>query len=342
MSIHSCDLIPNSVEQISESEIDFYPWLRKLRSLIVLVLIAVAAPAVAQNRPDQPKVVLITGVRFAYPLVQKWIDGYTKERPDVQLVIEARASSDPAKYDLLIEAYEHPEEVRLTRDYVNVGRYAILPVANSNSVFARVYGEKGLNKDLINQLFFNNIFADKENQQQVKEPYTVYTRLQKAGAPIVFAQYFGFEQKDILGKSIAGSDEHLLKAVIRDSTGLTYLPLALAYDHTTGKLQDGISVLPVDLNGNGKVSTDEKFYDDLASVVLQLEATDSKTIRNVPVSAIHLSIDKTNENPEAIDFIRWVLDKGEVYLHEFGFLNSGTNGQEKARLEQLASRRLKP
>src|SRR6187455_1724823 len=46
------------------------------------------------------KYVVITGVRFAYPLVQKWIDDYNKENPDVQIIIESRGSADPAKYDI--------------------------------------------------------------------------------------------------------------------------------------------------------------------------------------------------------------------------------------------------
>ena len=48
------------------------------------------------------KYVVITGVRFAYPLVQKWIDDYNKENPDVQIIIESRGTADPAKYDLIV------------------------------------------------------------------------------------------------------------------------------------------------------------------------------------------------------------------------------------------------
>ena len=35
-----------------------------------------------QKKNDQ--LVLVTGVRFAYPLVQQWIDEFNKEFPDVQ------------------------------------------------------------------------------------------------------------------------------------------------------------------------------------------------------------------------------------------------------------------
>jgi len=277
----------------------------------------------------QNKVVAITGVRFAYPLVQKWIDDYNKINPDVQIIIESRGTTDPAKYDILIEAYEPDAEVKKNRDYLYIGRYAILPVANSQSSFAKTYSDKGLNHSLIKQLFFHDIFSDKKEEISIKAPYTVYTRLQKAGAPITFSKYFGYQQKDIKGKAIAGADEHLLKAVLRDTTGLSYLPLNLLYDQKTGKPAQGLTILPVDLNGNGKVSDDEKFYDDLSTVVKYFEEKAQKELNNIPTEYLNFSLSKGDSSPEAVAFLQWVLQNGQNDLHAFGFLKP-----EQARLEK--------
>ncbi|HMG89349.1 MAG TPA: hypothetical protein VK589_04800 [Chryseolinea sp.] len=305
--------------------------------------------AVISDKPATPttsikknqKYVVITGVRFAYPLVQKWIDDYNKENPDVQIVIESRGSADPAKYDILIEAYDKDVELLNSREYVYIARYAVLPVANAKSEFAKTYTDKGLNRELINQLYFHDIFADKENQKEIKTPYTIYTRLQKAGAPITFAKYFGHEHKEIIGKAIAGSDEHLLKALLRDSIGVSYLPLTLAYDHASRKPVEGLAVLPVDLNGNGKVNDGEKFYDDLNTVIQQLEEKPIKDISNVPVEYIHMSVDRNNGSPEAISFLRWIIHNGQDNLHEFGYLKPEANRFEADKFEQFASKKLK-
>ncbi len=327
-----------------------------VRAFVLLML--VSATVVAQdnvtastknpeNNPgsDVPKkkqqVVFITGVRFAYPLVQQWIDEYNKVNPDVQLVIEARGSADPAKYDILIEAYEPDGGQAKNRELIHIARYAILPVANSKSAFAKTYGTKGLNKDLINQLFFHDIFADKEKEKEIKAPYSIYTRLQKAGAPVVFAKSFGYDQKDIKGKAIAGSDEHLLKAILRDSIGVSYLPLTLIYDHASGKSVDGITVLPVDLDGNGKINDEERFYDNLTTVVQRLEEKPLKDINNIPVEYIHLSVDRTTVSPEAIEFLRWVVHNGQNDLHDFGYLKPEPSRFEAQKFEQFASKRLK-
>ena len=277
---------------------------------------------------EKEKAVIITGVRFAYPLLQKWIDDYTNANPSAQIVIESRGSADPAQYDILAEVYDQPEEIKKTRDYLHVGRYAVLPVANSKSSFSKIYADKGLNKDLITQLFFHNLFSEKK-ELEIKAPFTIYTRLQKAGAPIVFTRYFGFEQKDIKGKAIAGADEHLLKALLRDTTGVSYLPLTLIYDHTTKKPVDGLTVLPLDFNGNGRVSDDEKFYGDLNSVITHLEESETKNIHNIPVEALHLSVDKNNISPEALAFLTWVVAHSQDSLHDFGYLKPEQGVLEK-------------
>jgi phosphate transport system substrate-binding protein len=302
---------------------------------------AIQALAEQSVTKKQDKIVIITGTRFAYPLVQKWIDDYNKINPSAQIIIESRGSADPSTYDILVEVFDQDEAVKKTREYVHVARYAILPIANSNSAFAKHFSEKGLNQDLINQLFFHDIYADKEKEEKVKEPYTIYTRLQKAGAPIVFTKYFGYEQKDIKGKAIAGSDEHLLKAILRDSTGVTYLPLTLIYDHSTKKPFNGLTVLPVDLNGNGRINDEEKFYNDLPTVIERLENTSTKDIKNIPVEYLHLSVDKRNANPVAIEFLRWVINNGQSDLHDFGYLAPEPSRFEKEKFEQFASKRTK-
>jgi ABC-type phosphate transport system substrate-binding protein len=326
------------------------------KSLSLALLLAVTVSLSAQNseplasakdaaispmKSDKPaqKVVVVTGNRFSYELVQKWIDEYNKVNPNVQIIIESRGSTDPLKFDILAEVYEPDQEIKKSREYINVGRYAVLPVATSRSSFAKIYSNKGLTNELINQIFFHDIFADKSKEKAISAPFTVYTRLQKAGVPIVFTKYFGYQQKDIKGVAIAGADAHLLKALLRDSTGVTYLPLPLIYDKETRKPIEGLTVLPVDLNGNGKVSDNEKFYDTIDKVTEQLESIDADDIKNIPLEYLHLSVDKQTVSPEAVDFLKWVNENGQADLHHFGYLKPEEKRFEKAKFNEFASKR---
>jgi len=292
-----------------------------LRSIIrplVFISALLALSSFLEARAQSP-VVRMTGVRFAYPLVEHWIDEYRKVNPDVQIVIEWRGQQDPSQYDILVEAFEQPEEIKKERDYTYVGRYAILPVANSKSEFAKTYVVKGLTGQLIKQVYFHDMFADKDKEQKITVPFTTYTRLQKAGSPIVFAKYFRFDQKDIKGKGIAGSDEHLLKAVLRDTTGVSFLPTPMIYA-ASGAPIAGLTPLPVDLNDNDRVSEDERFFGNRATVIERLSVANNKDIHNLPIEHIHLSVDKKSASPEALAFIRWVETNGLNDLKNFGYL----------------------
>jgi hypothetical protein len=166
--------------------------------------------------------------------------------------------------------------------------------------------------------------------------------MQKAGAPIVFTQHFGYEQKDIKGKAIAGSDEHLLKALLRDSSSVSILPLPLIYNRETRKPISGLTVLPVDFNGNGRVSDDEKFYDDLSKVIDRLESASAKDNKNIPSAYLHLSVAKQSASSEAVEFLKWVINNGQKDLHDFGFLQPEPKRLEKEKFEQFASKVANP
>lgn len=308
--------------------------MRTIKSLFLAAGILAAAHGNILAQEASTNKVVITGVRFAYPLVDKWIKEYTTENPKAQISIETRTITDPEKYDLLIEAYEQEKAVQETREYISIGRYALLPVANTNSAFAKEYGDKGLVEKTYKQIFFHDIYAEKDNSVTV--PFTVYTRFQKAGAPLTFAKYFGYEQQQIKGKAIAGADEHLIKALLKDDTGITYTVPALAYDLTTRKPAAGLTIIPVDLDGNGRISKEEKQVENLDQV---LDKLDLEKVKNVPVAYMHFSIAKNNSNPEAKKFLLWVASHAENDLRQFGYLKPEAKRLqiEKEKLEAFSA-----
>lgn len=310
--------------------------------LVYFVLLPLSA-SFAQTAPSGK--VVITGVRFAYPLVEKWIQDYKVANPDAQLQIEPRTVTDPTQYDLLIEAYEPDEKQKDSREFLYLARYALLPVANSKSAFARTYADKGLTKERFKQIYFNDLTAGKKGDDLIDpSTYTLYTRLQKAGAPITFAHYFGYQQANIKGKAIAGADEHLIKSLLRDSTGVSYSVPGLIYDVKTRQPLAGLVILPVDADDNGRVSANEKFYSNLDEVILKIEEENPK---NIPVEHLHISIDKNSTNAEALKFLKWVAQNSQEGLHSFGFLKPDSKrfqqSQEKfsSAAESLKARHAK-
>jgi hypothetical protein len=120
---------------------------------------------------------------------------------------------------------------------------------------------------------------------------------------------------------------------------VTYLPLPLIYDEQTRKPIQGLTVLPVDFNGNKKISDEEKFFGDIDAVIEQLESAAPGEVKNIPVEYLHLSVDKQNATPEAIDFLQWINENGQEDLHQFGYLNPEVKRFEKEKFSEFASKR---
>ncbi len=303
---------------------------------VFLIYFLVLLTSAAFAQPTTNGKVVITGVRFAYPIVEKWIKDYKTINPSVQVSIDPRSTVDPANFDLLIEAYEPNQSIKDSREFFYLGRYALLPVANATSEFAKSYGNKGLTAEQIKEIFFHDVFAEKKTRGQITAPITVYTRLQRAGAPITFAHYFGFEQQNIKGKAISGSDEHLIKALLKDSTGVSYANLGLLYNLETRKVLEGLTVIPVDQNGDGRISNDEKQVNDVDVLIAKLEAHE---LKNIPVEYLHISISKTNTNQEALNFLTWIFSQNQDDLHHYGYLKPEPQRfqNEKEKLSALTT-----
>ena len=285
----------------------------------------------AQDVTKENNKIILTGSRFTYPLLNKWIEEYKKKNPEADFRLIPRGSAHVDSANLVINAHElSPEEIKPNSKVVNIGRYVILPVANEKNPLLPKYSEKGFDTKELKQLFFKKYdplaSLEEEPTGRKKEKYhpTLYTREQKACAPTTFARNFGFEQQDILGKSIGGDDNHLITAIKKDTNGITYNNLGFIYDIKTRKEVSGVKVIPIDINGNNKIDQEENFYNTLDDVIQKLETTKIPeiTVGNINVSALKSDLDS---NKDLSDFLTWILEEGQQYGHEYGFLSLEQN-----------------
>jgi phosphate transport system substrate-binding protein len=256
--------------------------------------------------------IVITGTKFTYPLISKWIAEYTKENPQVQILL-VNKNSDAKKVDISIIANQPTKtEVSDNQQVFSVNKYALLPVAsNTNSYIKRLRGHK-LDKKEIDKLYFDeSIFAEKS--EKTKSPVNVYARESQASSSIAFADYFGREPSEIRGKKIAGDDIFLLSSVKKDSIGITFNNLSYLYDISTRKLKDGINILPLDIT-----KETASYLNNVDDAIYILEKVKVETI---PVEKINFVLDKVVENTEVLKFISWVINNGQQFNHQYGFLD---------------------
>ncbi|MDX2195811.1 MAG: hypothetical protein NW207_05290 [Cytophagales bacterium] len=295
-----------------------------IEKIILIALVLTGGMIFAQSTENGK--IIITGSRFTYPLVEKWIAEFKKEYPNVPFRIIARGGTNVDSANLIINAHKLlPEEIKGGNYVVNIGRYALLPIANAKNPLVAEWQKKGIKEKNLKKLFFKKYdpyTTEEEAKEKDKKEYkpTVYTRAQKACAPITFAANYGFVQDDIVGKPIGGDDKHLIMVVEKDTNGITYNNLGMIYDIYSREVKNKLSIIPIDLNNNGKLDENETFYQKLDDVIARLE---KGNIPEIPIEYINISYPaQTIESNRNISlFLEWVLTKGQKFNHELGFLD---------------------
>jgi phosphate transport system substrate-binding protein len=106
-----------------------------------------------------------------------------------------------------------------------------------------------------------------------------------------------------------------LEAVIKDPLGIGYNNLNYAYDTKTGLPVAGAAVLPLDVNENGEVDSEEVLSnkDDAVAAVAE------NRYPSPPARPLYL-VTKGKPSGAVMDFISWILADGQSFVNEAGYV----------------------
>lgn len=294
----------------------------KILGLTLLLLVNTISLIGQEGTP-----VVVSGEPLAEALVKQWISDYNKSsESSISFKAKAKAS------DLSIQFVDSKENSNDNLKRFSIAKVAILPIAKSNSPIVLEVRKKGLDKNKLKALYFDDFLELSEKDDFSKVPHQVYTRLGDTGVPAIFAQAFGYETSSIKGNGIGGNDLHVINAMKGDDNAVSFNALNILYDVQTRRLISDFTILPVDLNGNGKVSEDEVFYDELDVVLEKLQNLKPKDIHNIPIAELQLVINVKESNQDTLNFLNWVLENGQEALGKFGFLQPDIETLQKERL----------
>lgn len=310
----------------------------KIKFLLIILTFSLSLSKIYSQKTTDEKII-ITGSRFTYPLIEQWITAFKEVHPEVQFKIIPRGGPNVDSANLVFNAHKlRPEEIKAGYYTINIARYALLPFANSKNPAVGQWQKKGIKEKDLKKIYFKKYDPYTTQEQESKEKAkdknayhpVVYTRAQKACAPIAFASHYGFEQDDILGKPIGGDDKHLITAVERDSNGISYNNLNLLYDANTRLVKKNLSIIPLDLNENGRLESEENFYEKLDDVITKLETS---KIPEIPLEYVNIlySTQTIENNANVVLFLEWVFAAGQKYNHQLGFLEFEAGSLEKQK-----------
>lgn len=299
--------------------------LRKISLVVVLISLTFYANA-------QSTLIKITGTKFPFEIMQYWIDAYSKTHPGIEFKLSKAIPLDSA--DLMIAAHAfHVDELSNEQIIIAVNRYAQLPIVNSSRKDLHDLQQRGFTQQDLKNIYFN---AQQNKTDVLSEPVTIYRRDKNVCASRSFAENVTGNQLDIAGILVSGDDRALSAAVKNDVNGLSYNNLGLIYDLKTRKVVDSITVIPVDLNGNGKIDADENIYTTLDDVLNYLSKSGNNII---PQDNVNIVINKNKTSLAALDFLKWVITNGQQYNRAYGFLSlDKTIAEEEHQLLTLISK----
>jgi phosphate transport system substrate-binding protein len=305
------------------------------------LLVAVLLPSIAVPKSycQEKKTgqISISGAFALYPMVIRWADEYKKINPGVRFDISAGGAGKGISDALngmveigMVSREIYPEEIKKGAFPIAVTKDAVVAVVNESNPSLNDILTKGLKKDAANNIWItgrSTTWAEAFGAKSTSSIH-IYTRSDACGAAEMWAKYFGKKQEDLLGVGVFG-DPGLAQAVKKDPLGIGYNNIGYAYDATTRKQIKGLRVVPIDLNNNGKIDSDEDFYGSMNDLIAAIA---SGKYPSPPSRELYFVVKGNPTNNGVLtDFIMWVLSDGQKFVNEAGYISLP---KERIEMEQ--------
>lgn len=267
----------------------------------------------------------ISGAFALYPMMVKWAEEFNKIYPKVKIDISAGGAGKGITDALsnvvdlgMVSRKIYPAEIEKGAFVITVAKDAVVPTINSRNPIAIQVLTKGLTQAAAKKLWrrtspstWGEVLGTAS-----KIPIHVYTRSDACGAAETWAAWLGCKQEDLEGTAVFG-DPGVASVVQRDRVGIGFNNIAYAYDLNTKKPHRGIMVMPIDVNGNGRVDLSESFYGTITDINAAI--ADGR-YPAPPARELFLVSGGVPAKPEVIAFLEFILTQGQHYTIENGYV----------------------
>lgn len=299
------------------------------KNLILLLSISLFISCSEQKSQENGELegeISISGSFALYPLAIKWAEEFQKLNPKVIIDVTAGgtgkgvADALSKTVDLGMVGREvNEEEIKNGAWYVAVTKDAVIASINDkNPVISDIYS-KGVTREIFNKIYIKQSIktwgevVGNTNTSKIE----IYKRSDAGGVTESWAKFLKSDQDSIQGIGIFG-DPGVAQAVKKEVNGIGFNNTLYIYDVNTRKPYEGISPVPIDVNANGTIDTNENFYSNLDSLIA---AINDGRYPAPPARELYFLSKGKPENPIAIAFLKWALTDGQKYCKESGYIN---------------------
>lgn len=312
-------------------------------SILFIFLSGSCAPKIKEGYDDKNGYtgnISISGAFALYPIVVLWSEDFKKEHPHVRFNISAGGAGKGISDVLsnmvdigLVSRDLHQLELVKGAYPIHVAKDAVVGSFNSNHPNYALLKKRGLTQKELKGIFVEQkykLWSDIDTRF-VDKPIEVYVRSDAAGAAETWAKFLGEHQEGLKGVGIFG-DPGLVQAIKDKPLSIGFSNINFVYDLKTKHSVADIAILPLDINGNGRIDEDENFYSHLDSLTRAVAANRYPT---PPTRDLTFVIRDDKKTKLLTAFIQFVLEKDQQgYLLENGYipLNDEIKNKELKKL----------
>ena len=280
----------------------------------------------------------LSGAFALYPLAVQWAGEFQAENPGVRVDISAGGAgkgmtdvlAGVVDFGMVSREVYPPEQEKGAVGFA-VAKDAVVPTVNAANPKLAELMERGLSRETAVRIWVTGEITTwgEVLGTDDRTPLHAYTRSDACGAAETWAMWLGVKQEDLSGTAVFG-DPGVAAAVQKDIYGIGMNNIGYAYDNDTLKPNDGMAVLPIDADGDGRISDEERFCDTKDTIV---EAIADGRYPSPPARDLYLVTKGVPTNPVAVAFLDYVLSKGQAKNIPAGYI--GISKEKIAQSRQL-------
>lgn len=269
--------------------------------------------------------VSLSGAFALYPLAVRWAHDFTELHPDVRVEVDAGgagkgitdALTGMVDFGMLSRELSEAETGLGAEPFV-VAKDAVVATISAENPRLDQLASRGLSREAARQVWlgegiatWGQILGDGTEDRVV-----VFTRSDACGAADTWAAWFDAKQEDLRGEGLNG-DPSVAAAVAKEPASIGFNNIGFVYDSKTHLPIEGVRVLPIDTDGNGRIDPEEDFYatsDDLARTISQ------GLYPTPPARNLYLVSRGVPTDPVVRAFLDYVIGQGQDRNAEAGFI----------------------
>jgi glycine cleavage system H lipoate-binding protein/ABC-type phosphate transport system substrate-binding protein len=287
-------------------------------SLIVLSLVSFSTMSGKAPAADTLR---ITSTPDMYGITSVWASEYSAVTPGMNVkVIRAADNTQAEEYIgrgmLGFVTAKNYSGIRSTSGWHTVvGRDVIVPILNINNPALEEIRKLGISSEKLIKLINSNGVSWTSVIPAAKNVPVNYYWSKDEGVSASLVSFFGTSEINKAGIELESS-EAITEAVRKDPYGIGFCKLTSAADMKNQVLNEGIALLPIDRNNNGRLDENENVYGDFNHLVRGIWI--GKYPKTLTTNIYAAGIDHP-EGAASLAFMKWVLSDGQKFLYDNGY-----------------------